>query len=202
MLDAKFQPITSWPRRPTRPQKSATYRAKYKQTLDLLERELRAVGAKQITIEAFFTPPQIRNDGWPRADARPSQPGVVLHFQTRRGPMIFPSDKFNSWEDNLRAIGLTLEALRAVERHGATFDGQQYTGWAALPKSKGDDELRLAASVLLKAAEWAERTIKKESFDRIWKAAVMKAHPDQGGSNERFNEVIAARDLIREKMGW
>jgi hypothetical protein len=42
----------------------------------------------------------------------------------------------SGWQHNVRAIALTLEALRAVDRYGATETGQQYTGFKALPAGR------------------------------------------------------------------
>lgn len=201
MLDAKFQSITNWPRKPTTARKNAPYRAGYKATLDLLDKELRAVQAKDVVIEAFFKPSQIRNDGWPRSDARPTQPGVVLRFHSKDGPIVMPSDKFSHWEDNLRAIGLTLEALRAVERHGATYDGQQYTGWKQLSSSADEDPVKQAARLLLEKAKLSG-PLRKEEFTTVWRQAAANTHPDRGGSAEAFNAVTSARNLIQERLGW
>jgi hypothetical protein len=44
----------------------------------------------------------------------------------------FAVDMFPSWQDNLRAIALGLEALRKVERYGIANRGEQYAGWAQL----------------------------------------------------------------------
>jgi hypothetical protein len=40
----------------------------------LLERELSHLAAEEITIEAFFRPDEIRNDGWPRSTAQLPHP--------------------------------------------------------------------------------------------------------------------------------
>ncbi len=45
----------------------------------------------------------------------------------------FPCDRFKHWDDNLRAISLTLERMRAVDRYGVTLNKQQYAGFKALP---------------------------------------------------------------------
>jgi hypothetical protein len=34
-----------------------------------------------------------------------------------------------TWQDNLRAVALGLEALRRVERYGIAQRGEQYAGW-------------------------------------------------------------------------
>lgn len=44
----------------------------------------------------------------------------------------FAVDTFTSWEDNLRAIVLGMEALRKVARYGIVKGNEQYTGWRQL----------------------------------------------------------------------
>jgi hypothetical protein len=147
----------------------------------LLERELRALRAKNIVIQAAVTDQDIRNDGWLRANARPEHPGVILTFDSRHGPLSYPCDAFNDWQANVRAIALALEALRKVDRYGVTKRGEQYTGWKALPaagrssadlKSRGHGLIREHGSV---------------------REALFATHPDHGGSADDFQAVQAAR---------
>src|SRR5882672_9119694 len=114
MIDCRFKPIEKWPTAPTRNRLRSPFKAKWGATLDLLEREIAHLRASDINVEAFLSPGQIRNDGWPKADARPGHPGVILSFSTRKGRMVMPCDKYGDWQANLRAIALTLEHLRAV----------------------------------------------------------------------------------------
>ena len=75
----------------------------------------------------------IRTDGLPYANARyGTNPGVIVSFDSRHGPLRYATDAFTEWQDNLRAIALSLEALRAVDRYGVTRRGEQYTGWRAI----------------------------------------------------------------------
>jgi hypothetical protein len=209
MLNCRFTPIQKWPGQPT-PSYQRTrgaFKAGWSNTLDLLERELNQLRAKDITVEGFFFREQIRNDGWPKAAARPTQPGVVLSFDTAKGRMVMPCDKYLGWESNLRAIALTLEHLRAVERYGATYHGEQYTGWLKLPAASAIDEAEQLAIALAQMAGIESvhaNTIatNQDAFDRAWREAVRRTHPDGGGSAEEFTAAIAARDRIRELKGW
>lgn len=44
----------------------------------------------------------------------------------------FAVDQFPTWQDNLRAIALGLDALRRVQRYGIVKEDEQYTGWKQL----------------------------------------------------------------------
>ena len=87
-------------------------------TLVILRRELTHLSAKDVVLELAVKPSQIRQDGWVRGDAAIQDPGVILSFRSDVGPMRYPVDRFTSWQGNVRAIALALEALRKVNRHG------------------------------------------------------------------------------------
>ena len=212
MINARFKPVEKWPIEPT-PQdarRKSQFSAKWQQTLDLLEHELDCVDADDITIEGFFVWRDIRNDGWPKVTARPTQPGVILSFTTLAGPMMMPCDTFLYWEDNLRAIALTLEALRKIDRYGAARKGQQYTGWLGLPAASVADEAKELAKILCKAAALPETAISRvvteqTYFDQVWREAVRRSHMDTGGAQANtatFQEVLLARDSLRAIKGW
>lgn len=208
MIQCQFRPISEWPTTPTRSPKPSQFKAKWSQTLDVLERELNHLRAKDIIIEAYFEFHHIRNDGWPKSLAKPSKPGVVLSFEVpKKGRMIMPCDRFDHWEANLRAIALTLEHLRAVERYGVTTDRQeQYTGWLKLPAANPAEQRTQYAKTLIlysgQLADEAKVIADPVEFDRIWRTAARKVHPDAGGNADFFRDVIAARDELKKLNGW
>ena len=58
---------------------------------------------------------------------------MILTLETRSlGTLVYDTDEFPHWHDNLRGIALGLEALRKVERYGIAKRGQQYAGFAEL----------------------------------------------------------------------
>ncbi|HSC21004.1 MAG TPA: hypothetical protein VLC07_04685, partial [Solirubrobacterales bacterium] len=148
-------------------------------TLWKLESELDKLGARDVVIEVALTESEIRLDGWPRAGARPSHPGVVVSFNSRHGPLRYGTDAFPHWQANVRAIALGLEALRKVERYGIGRRGEQYAGWRQL--SAGDSDLVRRGNELI--AEHAGAT-----------AALKATHPDHGGDADDFRAVQAARE--------
>jgi hypothetical protein len=213
MIDCRFAPIQKWPGKPTPSyaRKRGSFKAGWQSTLDLLEKELNHLRAKEISIEGFFQPNEIRNDGWPKSSARPAQPGVVLSFQTGKGRMVMPCDRYTDWEANLRGIALTLEHLRAVERYGVTTEQQeQYTGWLKLPAASAVDEKTELAKILIQFANvegnpqfYPSRvTAEQTLFDSVWREAVRRTHPDTGGRSVDFRKVINARDRLKELNGW
>jgi hypothetical protein len=213
MIDCRFKPIEKWPGKPTASwaRKAGSFKAGWQNTLDLLERELNHLKAKDISIEGYFFSNEIRNDGWPKSSARPTQPGVVLSFSTKKGRMTVPCDRYTGWESNLRAIALTLEHLRAVERYGVTTDEQeQYTGWLKLPAASAINEKTELAKILIQFANVegnpqfypSKVTAQQNLFDSVWREAVRRTHPDTGGRSVDFRKVIDARDRLKELNGW
>jgi hypothetical protein len=145
----------------------------------LLARELRQLGAKNIVVQAAVTDADIRLDGKLRANAYPEHPGVILTFDSKFGPLSYPCDRFTTYQDNLRAIALALEALRKVDRYGVTKRGEQYTGWKAIPAKTGGDPGR------------GHEIIRE--YGSV-KAALLATHPDHGGDPDDFMAVQAARN--------
>ncbi len=137
MLDVRFRPITLWPRKETAGRISAPFVAPYTKTLDLLEYELGKLKARDIVIQADFAMADLSNDGQPRSGKFPRSPRVILSFEGSKGALSIPCDRFISWTDNIRAIALSLEALRKVDRYGITVSDEQYRGWAQLPAASG-----------------------------------------------------------------
>jgi hypothetical protein len=210
MIDCRFKPIEKWPKTPT-PQESRRhrFRAKWADTLELLEKELSHLAAEDITIEAFFFPQDIRNDGWPRSNARPTRPGVVLKFITDGKEAEFLCDKFADWQQNLRAIALGLEKLRLVDDYGIVAEeGQQYTGWLRLPAAGATDEAAECARILIQHASVGYTTSQilgdQQIFKQVYAEAMRRTHPDTspGRNVADFQNVVNARDRIKTLKGW
>lgn len=186
-LGVTFRPIDKWdgPLNPDR--RHAPFKAKLSQTLEVLERELRMLDGSRIVLQVAMTESDLRLDGFPRANARASHPGVVLAFESKWGPLKYATDEFNDWQDNLRAIALAMEALRKVDRYGVSKRGEQYQGWKALPMSTDPaDAIQTREQAVAFLAQW--------SGD--WKRAVRETHPDAGGKPDEFRKVMRAKELV------
>jgi hypothetical protein len=153
--------------------------------------ELRKLGATDIVISSDVP---VRQDGSPYADAARRiirNPGVAVYFTLKGKQMAMARDKFERVEDNLRSIGLAIEAIRAVERHGgAAMMERAFAGFTALPAPKRWPEI-LGVPATASAAE----------IERAFKAAARRAHPDAGGSTALMAELNAARDQALREIG-
>jgi hypothetical protein len=209
-----FRPIQQWPgRRTPWSERRTTYQFKagWSSTQELLERELRLLDARTVVLQLDLPERKIRRDGLPYAHARPGHPGVILSFESRHGPLSFANDTYHDWEINLRTIALTLEALRSVDRYGATKGGQQYTGWQAISPPAPPAEpmtVEQAARFIAEQHPLADpdrvRQILQDeggARERCYRIAARRLHPDAGGSHEAFTRLQEAKRILDEHGG-
>lgn len=225
MIEVRFRPFTTWPQAETRDRTRGLFSASWSSTLALLDVELRALDATDVVIETGHSKRDIRNDGWPRSDARvPPMPGVILSFGSKHGPLRYLTDAFSQggyqrgsgatggtwmpgWQANLRAIALGLEALRAVDRYGVSRRGEQYRGWNELPSGipMGPPmTIEEAASLLEHHAEMSERPLADWTPDHektLYRLAAKRTHPDlgdDGGDPDAFRKVETAHQILKD----
>lgn len=170
------QPPTEWTTR------YSPFKANWTSTMHDFQRELRMLDARNVVLQLALKESQIRVDGQPYANAKVAHAGVILSFESRVGPLRYVCGEFKTWEANLRAIALGLEALRKVDRYGITRRNEQYTGWKALPEKTGPSDEEVGRGDLLIASHGSVR------------AALIATHPDHGGDPDDFKAVVAARD--------
>lgn len=134
----------------------------------------------------------LRNDGLPRSGQRaPDDPGVAVYWGTGQKARCIAVDRYDRVADNLAAIAATLEALRAIERHGgAAILDRAFTGFVALPAPEQPWQvLGLATS--------------KPTPDEIedaYRKLAMQHHPDRGGNPQEMARINAARDDLYDGL--
>lgn len=170
-------------------------------TLALLEREVAALDGRYLVIGIDVTEKDLRLDGTLRARARAESPAVEVAFDSKHGPMLYRCDRYTSryydqggdWQQNVRAIAKTLEALRAVDRYGAAETGEQYRGYqqlAAFP-APPSPQAGHATARLLEIAGYTIDSPDVPDQAGIIRRARRRAHPDNGGNHELWHEVEA-----------
>lgn len=205
MLRFSYRPLPPiWPfgDRTRYPERSR-FRAGRAETLRLLEHELGELGvatwSKPIILEAGYREGDIRQDGLPRADAKLRDQAVILSFETRHGPLRYGTDRFTAFDDNLRAIALSLQALRAVDRYGVTHKGEQYRGWLALPPGPATAMTREEAIAFLERE--GGNPLTSHGVTELWAGAAYRriakrAHPDAGGDPELWTRLERAKEAL------
>ena len=176
-------------------------------TLVDLTRELEKLRAKDVELLVAIDPSRFTMAGKPYANAKADHPGVILSFDLPGvGTVSYPCDKYTRWEDNLRAIVLSLEALRLVDRHGVTRRGEQYRGFLALEATAAPSGFATAESALdwlatLVGDQWPGGRIPRENraaVSRVVRGAQRRTHPDHGGDAATFQRVSLAEAKLRE----
>lgn len=130
---------------------------------------------------------QLRLDGLPRSgQGEPQDPGVAVYWISRGKPQrVMAVDTYDRVADNLAAIAATLEAMRAIERHGgAQILDRAFTGFAALP----------AAGPAWHVVLGVRPDATAEEINAAYRRRAMEKHPDRGGSHAAMSELNAARD--------
>jgi hypothetical protein len=165
------------------PTRYSQFKAPWRTTVSLLAKELRAHGASRTVLEVDLREGDIRQDGLPRADRNARTPGIVLSFRALNVPgepnLRYEVCEFTDWKDNVRAVALGLQALRAVDRYGVTKRGEQYAGWKQIEAGVGDGNASRGRQLIAAAGSVQE--------------ALKRAHPDHGGQEADFRDVMAAR---------
>ena len=121
---------------------------------------------------------------------QPSDPGVAVYW-TRRGQQqrCMAIDRYTKVADNLAAIAATLEAMRAIERHGgAEILDRAFTGFVALPAPEQPWQV-LGVQMSATRAE----------IEQAYRRLAMQHHPDRGGDASEMARINAAREAMLEK---
>ena len=154
--------------------------------------ELRRMGIDSNDV-IISTNVRTRLDGMPRSGERePDDPGTAVYWRTRDRDQVIAIDLYDRVADNLAAIAATLEAMRAIERHGgAQILERAFTGFVALPQaSNWRTALDLPPDV-------RNLNVVEDKYRRL----VSAAHPDRGGSTDRMVELNLAIEAARKELG-
>lgn len=209
-----LRPIVVWPGVMTKRRYPSQFSAPIRSTLKLLHTELAQIKARDVVMQIALEESQFRRDGYPRAGAVAEHPGVILSMNTPDGALSFPCDTFSSWEENLRAIVLTMERLRAIKRYGVATNGQQYDGWKALDAPRAAPAMFTDATaaflwiteyigwepdgdVIVETDPDAYQDALRQKRMGILRRAQRKAHPDHGGDAADFARVSLAEAAFR-----
>lgn len=139
---------------------------------------------------------KLRLDGLPRSEqAEPADPGVAVYWEADNGVRrCMAIDRYDRVADNLAALAATLEAMRAIERHGgAEILNRAFTGFAQLPEQTSSS---WHAVLGFKPGQVVTLALVEAAFRERAKTA----HPDGGGSDEAMRELNAAREGARREL--
>jgi len=130
-----------------------------------------------------------KKDGTPYSTFPPVQDaGVAVYFWLKNELHVIPCDEYKTIQENLQAIKYVVESLRTIERHGGNkLFKTASTGFKALPEATS-------------ARHWYQvlqipENASKAQINEAYKERVKTAHPDRGGTAEKLQEVVLAREI-------
>lgn len=176
-----------WPRtaKPVRSRFDVTLAQARDELLD----EIGRLGGAHVVISSNLP---TRRDGLPYADRRaPADTGVAVYFVLEGRQRVFACDRWDDVGDNIRAIQRTLEALRGIDRWGASeMMARAFEAFVALPPAPSC---------------WTDLGLERATATREMVAAAFRrlakdAHPDHGGSAELMARLTAARDAAMDEI--
>lgn len=157
-----------------------------------LMREVTLLGGRQLIISSNV---ELKQDGMPKSGRRqPTDKGVAIYFQRKGISLAIACDKWTSVEDNIWAIYLTVQAMRQIERSGASeLLDRAFRGFDALPapaESQWWNVLGVSQGASL------------DEIKRAYRDLVKVHHPDVGGDRDTFERVQRAyEDAMRGQNG-
>ena len=140
---------------------------------------------------------ETRLDGRPYSNrAEPRDPGAAVYWRAKKADKVMAIDRYDRVADNLAAIAATLDAMRAIERHGgAVVLDRAFAGFEALPSPD-------------KATVPPWRTVlgcpDAKTIDEVklaYRRRASETHPDRDGGNvEAFNLVQTAWTMAQQEI--
>jgi hypothetical protein len=185
---------TGWPR--ARQREQARFRVSLATARSYLLGELALMGATDVAVSSNAV--LLRDGRIAAKQPRIDDPGVAVYFTLASEPRCIPCDRWDQLVDNVCAIGLTVAALRGLERRGAGEMVQAaFRGFAALPASSTTGGEGPWGSVLDVAPGASPAQI-----DAAYRRLAREHHPDACGDAERFRAIAEAYRQGKETSAW
>lgn len=182
-----------WSRTPPGARSAPKFDARLARGRDDLLAEVRRLGGFKAVITSNLP---TRRDGLPYADGRASglDPGVAVWWnqqvRDRIVERVMACDRWSTPGANMRALALSIFALRGLERWGGTnIVERAFSSFGALPPAPEDWRAILGFPPDLEAA-----------IDAYHRRA-LAAHPDRGGSHDEMARLNAAWAEAKKAFG-
>jgi hypothetical protein len=158
---------------------------------DDLMNELRLLGATDIVVSSNVP---TRPDGLPYSDPRRlHDPGIAVYFKFKKKQMVMARDGFVSVAGNLRSLGLAIEGLRQLERHGGSFMMEKaFSGFAAIAPPDWKKPWREIFGV---KPDW------QGDITTLYREKARNRHPDAGGNDTLMAELNVAYNEAKRELG-
>lgn len=182
-----------WARTPANKRERSRYRVSNATICNDLLEAVRLLGGAVPIISSNMP---VRLDGLPYVNTvSVPDPGVAVYWVREGQQEVMACDRWVTPWENMRAISHAIEALRAMERAGATQILNRAFEAFQLPSGGPSVGKRHWREVLDYGSDPLDTGLIRARF----KALALKLHPDVGGDVERFKELEAAyREAMKE----
>lgn len=172
-----------WPTtKPVERVKHPSFKCDVPQALRQLKREVELLGGQNLILSSNYT----------LGNERPKEPGVVAYFKFDGAEVAIPCDRWIIIEHNIRAIALTIEAMRGMERWGAKhMIKAMFTGFKQLPQQTGGQRPWWVVLQLQRIPEAKDQHV-QNMLAKTYRILATERHPDKGGSHEAMTELNRA----------
>jgi len=179
-------------RNEARPRKELTIADAVDRVLDAL----RLMGIRDWMNPIISTNVEPTLSGRPRSNqSNPSDPGVAVYWRkdTQDVHKVMAIDRYTTVEQNLAAIAATLDAMRAIERHGgAMILERAFQGFTALPAPKTWRSVMELDESTPFTLDWVNSK---------YQVLAKKRHPDVGGSHAAMADLNWAMAEAEKELG-
>jgi hypothetical protein len=164
------------------------------EAVDRIAGELRLMGIKEENCVVSTNVP-LNLSGTPRGDrGEPTDTGAAIYWTHQGKQQCMAIDRYDRVADNLAAVAATLDALRAIERHGGgSILERAFMGFAQLPVGS--------------TKPWREvfgitenDHLNRDAIETRFRGLARSRHPDNGGSHDSMAELNAAREQALQEL--
>ena len=157
---------------------------------DQLIHELRLLGATGIVVSSNVP---VKADGLLYADnKRLDDPGIAVYFKFKKKSLVMARDGFVSVAGNLRSLGLAIEGMRQMHRHGGDLMLEKaFDGFLALPPPDWKKPWREVFGI---KPDWTG------DINELYRQKARTRHPDAGGSDTLMAELNVAYEEARREL--
>jgi hypothetical protein len=153
--------------------------------------ELRLLGATDIVVSSNVP---TKSDGLLYADnKRLDDPGIAVYFKFKKKSLVMTRDGFTSVAGNLRSLGLAIEGMRQMHRHGGDLMLERaFEGFLAIAPPDWKKPWREVFGV---KADWTG------DIAGLFREKARNRHPDVGGNDALMAELNIAYREARQELG-
>jgi hypothetical protein len=178
-----------WPR--AKRTEGSRFKVTFSRSRDSLMSEIRKMGGRDAILSTNIP---LRIDGLPYANFKaPEDKGVAVYFNHKGKSMSFACDRWNKIEDNVWSIAKTIEALRGIERWGASdMIEKAFSGFTSIAPPSEDwwDVLGVSRDSSVEEIKRARNLLAREN------------HPDLSSSTSSQEAMIKINKAFEDGINF